>query len=242
MRIRSALTYPLILAVTACAVVAVIVLYLIPALLPLFAEAGTDPPAALALAERVQLLLAAHWPVFLGSVAVAGVLLRNLLRRERMRVLFDQAILRVPLIGEIVAQSNVGLLARTLGSLLRNGVPVVSALTMTAAALPNRAFAAAIRAAAEGVREGRRLATMIDAAPCMPKLLVRFVAIGEEASKLDDMLLHLAEMMEEDAQRHIDRFMTLLTPVLTIAIGVAIGGVMVSVMQAILSVNRLALP
>jgi general secretion pathway protein F len=239
--VRSAFTYPLILAATAFAVVLVIILFLIPALLPLFAETGAEPPITLVVAQKLQVFVSTSWPALLIALLLGGVLLRSLLRRETARMLLDRAILRLPLIGGVVAKTNVAVQARTLGTLLRNGVGVVPALTMTAAALPSRSFAAALRVAADGVREGRRLAAMLDTTPPIPKLMVRFVALGEEASKLDDMLLHLAEMTDTDAQAEIDKLMTLLTPALTIIIGVAVGGVMMSVMQAILSVNQLAL-
>jgi general secretion pathway protein F len=240
-RVRSAFTYPLILAATAFAVVLVIVLFLIPALLPLFAETGAEPPLTLVLAQNLQAFISTFWPVLMVGLVLVGLLLRNLLRREAVRVVLDRFILRLPLIGRVTAKTNVALLARTLGTLVRNGVGLVPALTMTAAAVPSRSFAAALRTAADGVREGRRLAATLDATPPIPKLMVRFVALGEEASKLDDMLLHLADMTDGDAQTEIDKLMTLLTPALTIAIGVAIGSVMMSVMHAILSVNQLAL-
>lgn len=240
-RVRSAFTYPLILAATAFAVVLVIVLLLIPALLPLFAETGAEPPLTLVMAQNLQVFISTSWPALLIALFLAGLLLRSLLRREAVRVVLDRFILRLPLIGRVTAKTNVALLARTLGTLVRNGVGLVPALTMTAAAVPSRSFAAALRTASDGVREGRRLAAILDATPPIPKLMVRFVAIGEEASKLDEMLLHLADMTDGDAQTEIDKLMTLLTPALTIAIGVAIGGVMMSVMHAILSVNQLAL-
>ena len=185
--------------------------------------------------------MSTSWPALLIALVLAGAVSRSLLRRESARALLDRAILRLPLIGGVVAKTNVAVLARTLGTLVRNGVGLVPALTMTAAAVPSRSFAAALRAAADGVREGRRLAAIWDATPPIPKLMVRFVALGEEASKLDDMLLHLADMTDGDAQMEIDKLMTLLTPALTIVIGVAVGGVMMSVMHAILSVNQLAL-
>ena len=150
-------------------------------------------------------------------------------------------VLRLPVVGSISRATNVAILGRTLGTLLRHGVALVPALTMTAAALPNRLFAAALYRAAEGVREGRRLGPLLNEALVVPRIAVRFITIGEEASKLDDMLLHLGDVAETDAQRAVERAMTLLTPALTITIGLFVGGLILSVMNAILSVNQLAL-
>ena len=139
-------------------------------------------------------------------------------------------------------RASTALFARTLGTLLRNGVSLLPALGIAAAVVPNGAIAAAVTRAAERVKEGRRLADALAETGRFSDFALRFVAIGEEASRLDRMLLHLAELSDKEAQGgSIDRAMTLISPLLTIMIGGLIGGLFVSVVQALLSVNELAL-
>ena len=239
-RIRSGLTYPLVLVGTALAAGALIITVLVPAILPLFSNTGMQPPVALIIADRVGGVLSTWWPAIVVFMALVTPLSLPLFRRERTRHAIDRLSLYLPFVGVVVRLTNVGLLARTLGTLLRNGVALVPALTITASVVQCRPFAIALKNAADGVREGRRLSGIISEAPDMPMLLVRFITIGEEASKLDEMLLHLADISDVDSQRQVDKLMAVIPSLVTIVIGVMVGGLIVSVMQAILSVNQLA--
>lgn len=240
-RVRSAFAYPLVLAATALAAVVVIITFLVPALAPLFSEVGIEPPLAFVIAQRSGSFISGSWPALLAAPVLGVWLAKHLLRREQSRLVMDRLLLRLPVVGDVVAKTNIALLARTLGTLLRNGVALVPALAMTASVVPCRPFAVALRTAADGVREGRRLGSIVDGNPDMPRLAARFISIGEEASKLEEMLLHLADISDTEAQRQTDKLMTLLPAVLTIVIGIVVGSLILSVMQAILSVNHLAL-
>ena len=149
--------------------------------------------------------------------------------------------MRLPGLGALTQQSNVAILARTLGTLLRHGVPLVAAMQIAAAAAPNRRMRRAVMAAAEAVKEGEGLTSALRETAVFPDLALQFIAIGEESSKLDAMLLHLATIVDKDHQRRLGRLMTLLTPAITVVIGLVVGTLILSVMQAILGVNDLVL-
>jgi Type II secretion system (T2SS), protein F len=172
-----------------------------------------------------------------AAIAVA-VGLGALVRRPAVRTMIDRVALRPPGIGGLVRQASTALFARTLGTLLHNGVSLLPALDIAASVVPSRTVGGAIAEAAEHVKEGRRLAEALQRTGIFSDLALRFVAIGEEASRLDRMLLHLAEISDKATQSSIDRAMTLLSPVLTIAIGALIGGIFVSVIQARAAQNR----
>jgi general secretion pathway protein F len=238
-KIRSALVYPAVLCVTALGAIAVIITMLVPALMPIFADSGSPPPLILRLAHDLGQTVEAHGlAMALGAVALA-VSLRTLVRRPVVRMQIDRIALRLPGLGGFLRQASTALFARTLGTLLHNGVSLLPALEITASVVPSRTVGHAIAKAAEQVKEGRRLAEALARTGTFSDLALRFVAIGEEASRLDRMLLHLAEISDKGTQSSIDRAMTLVSPVLTIAIGGLIGGIFVSVMQAVLSVNQL---
>lgn len=238
-RIQSALTYPLVLSVTALGAVTLIIAFLVPAIMPLFEDSGVEPPRALLLALHIGEYASERWLTLAIATLLTVVAFTRLMRRERIQLAVDRMILRLPITGAMVSKANTALLAKTLGTLLRNGVALVPALRLTASVVPNRPFSMALVSAAERVREGHRLAAAVSHSPDLPQLLSRFIAIGEEASKLDEMMLHLADISQNDAERHFNRFMTLLPPLLTIVIGVLVGALILSVMQAILSVNQL---
>ena len=239
-KIRSALIYPAVLCVTALGAIAIIITMLVPALMPIFADSNSPPPLVLRLAHDIGQAVEAHGlAMALGAIAVA-VSLRALVRRPAVRTSIDRVALRLPGIGGFLRQASTALFARTLGTLLHNGVSLLPALEIAASVVPSRTVGGAIAEAAEQVKEGRRLAEALERTGKFSDLALRFVAIGEEASRLDRMLLHLAEISDKGTQSSIDRAMALVSPVLTIAIGALIGGIFVSVMQAVLSVNQLA--
>jgi general secretion pathway protein F len=149
--------------------------------------------------------------------------------------------LALPGIGALVLLGSTTLFARTLGTLLRNGVSLLPALEIAASVVPSPSVRAAVTEAAERVKEGRRLADALARTGRFSEFALRFVAVGEEASKLDTMLLHLADLSAKETQRSIDRAMTLVSPLLTIGIGALIGGLFVSIVRALLSVNELVL-
>ncbi len=240
-KIRSALTYPAILCITAVGAIAIIIGVLVPAVMPIFTDNGAPPPLVLRLAHQVgQAVMQQEHLIAGGAIAVA-LLGSVLMRRRAFRTALDRLVLAVPGIGALVQQGSTALFARTLGTLLRNGVSLLPALEIAASVVPSPMVRAAVVEAAERVKEGRRLADALGRTGRFSEFALRFIAVGEEASRLDSMLLHLADLSAKETQRSIDRAMTLVSPILTIGIGAAIGGLFVSIVRALLSVNELVL-
>jgi general secretion pathway protein F len=212
------------------------------AVMPIFTESGTPAPLVLTLANQLgQAITQQGYLIGIGMVAVA-LSISVLLRLPSVRTAIDRAALALPGIGPLIRQSSTALFARTLGTLLGNEwCFLAAALEIAASVVPSPAVRAAIRQAAERVKEGRRLADALAQTARFSDFALRFVAVGEEASKLDGMLLHLADLSARETQRSIDRAMTLLSPLLTIGIGALIGGLFVFIVQALLSFNALVL-
>jgi len=239
-KIRSALTYPIILCVTALGAIAIIIGVLAPAIMPIFADSGAPPPVVLSLAHQLgQLVTEQGYLMAIGMIAVA-LSVSVLVRRPGVRTLIDRVALALPGINALIQQGSTALFARTLGTLLRNGVSLLPALEIAASVVPSPMVRAAIMQAAERVKEGRRLGDALAQTGRFSDFALRFIAIGEEASKLDFMLLHLADLSARETQRSIDRAMMLVSPLLTIVIGALIGGLFASIVQALLSMNELA--
>ena len=136
-RVMSALLYPMLLMAAAVAAVLVIVLVLLPAVMPLFAEAGVEPPMVLRLMSSLQSMVSAHWYVMalaLGALALAVLVLRHDAGFQTAR---DRLVLRLPLLRRITAMRETGRFCRTMAALLKNGVPLLDALRSTAGVLTN---------------------------------------------------------------------------------------------------------
>jgi general secretion pathway protein F len=240
-RIRSALVYPAVLVLMAVGALILIATVLLPTIVPIFKDAGAEPPYLIRRMLDVQTAMSEHWIVLAAilAVVVAGVAVA--LQNPQVRVAGHRLLLRMPLLGELITLSETAKLARTLASLLGSGVPMLTALRIVGSVAGNAVFTAALAAAAEEVKEGRMLSQAMHASGVFPSLMLRLMAVGEETGRLEPMLRHVENIFETQVQRRLEQLLTLLTPALTIFMGLMVGGLIMSVMSAILSINELAL-
>ncbi|MGL4397057.1 MAG: type II secretion system F family protein [Hyphomicrobium sp.] len=240
-RVSAALLYPIILMFAAAAAVLVIMTVLLPAVMPLFAEAGIEPPLALRIMSSVQAAFTTYWHVTAISVGLAVTAVLVMRRDAGVRAAVDAVKLKLPMFGRLIALGQTGRYCRTLSALLKNGVPLLDALGSTAGVLTNRVFARTTAMLAVPVAEGAMLSSEMQKAKVFSELSVRLAAVGERTGQLDGMLARAAAIHEVMYERDIDRMTRLIGPLLTLVVGVFTGGLIVSVMQAILSINDLAL-
>jgi general secretion pathway protein F len=235
------MVYPALLLVAAALAVGVILAVLIPTIAPLFRDAGVAPPFIVGFLLEVEEAVAAHWLVALAAVAALGAGFVTLARSERWRTWRDRQLLRLPLVSGLVRSGQVAVMTRTLGTLIRNGVPMLQALQITGDVLSNRAMAAAVRICAGEVKEGATLMAALGRSGVLPELALRLTGVGEQTGQLDAMLERTGSIYEQALQRQLGRLTTLVTPLLTIGIGMLVGGLILSVMGAIVGINELAL-
>ncbi len=240
-QVKSALIYPALLLILAAVSIVILLTVVLPQFTPLFENAGARLPwltrAVIAVGDGVQhywwLLLAGG----LGAIWVA----RRQLRRPARRAQVDRWLLRLPLLGELLAKIDTARFARALGTLLANGVPPLTALALVQDALTNAALRQALADAATVMKDGGGLAAPLGRTGVFPRLAVHLLGVGEESGRLDPMLLKIAEVFDRDVRSTIERLMALLVPALTIALGAIIGVIITSVLMAILSAYDLQL-
>lgn len=237
----SALIYPSLLLVMALGIVGLVVGVLVPSLEPLFDQPGIEPPAVIALTRSVEDLLSRHWPALLAGQAVAIAVVVSLWRRPAVAERRDALLLRMPLLGPVLAGIEAGRICRTLGTLLNANVGLPTALAATRLVPRSRPFRHAVDEAARRVPEGARLAAALSGLQSLSPLTLQMIATGEEVNRVPDMLMRAAELHEEQVQIRIDRLFTAMTPIITAALGLVVGGLILSIMSAIFSVNDLAM-
>jgi general secretion pathway protein F len=150
-------------------------------------------------------------------------------------------VLRLPVVGELWVKGDVARFARTLGTLLGNGVPLLQALELVRDDMSNAALAAGVTAVQPDVKAGRGLAAPLSENRLYPALLVQLLKVGEESGRLEDMLLKLAEIYDQESEETMRRLLALLVPVLTLGLGALIAFIVSSILFALFSVNELVL-
>jgi len=176
--------------------------------------------------------------VLVATLVISGTVV--MLRRPGFRLVFHRLVLGIPILGDLILQQETARFARTLGTLLKAGVPLFQASTSVRTVIGNCYIAAGMDAAIESIREGVALHRALQSETVLPPIALRMISVGEEAGKLDRMLMRVAVTFEQQTQRSVERLMTLLTPALTMMIAVLVGGLIVTVMDAVLSINDLA--
>jgi general secretion pathway protein F len=240
-RVKSALLYPAVLLAAALVALTVIVMVLVPAITPLFADAGVSPPLPIAVLSGLSATLADTWPLWFAAAIAAVLLTRRLLANEEIAARIDRTLLDMPLAGPIIRRRETARLARTLAILQRGGLVMLDALDIAARVPSNRAYRRAVVEAREAVSQGGNLSSAFSASGLFPEVALRLVGIGEKTGRLGPMLTKLADMEEAVLTRDLDRLTGLVGPVLTVVIGVVVGGLVLSVLGAVVSLNDLAL-
>jgi type IV pilus assembly protein PilC len=139
----------------------------------------------------------------------------------------DHLMLRAPLLGSIFIKHHTIQLARTLGTILAGGTPLVEALQITKSAISNRYIAAAMAEAVDEIREGTTLAAALDRPKVFPKLAVEMLSVGEETGSLETMLHDVAEFYEGDLDLRLTQLTTWIEPVLLLIMGIVVGGIVI---------------
>lgn len=239
-RLRSALAYPVILALAATATLSIVLGVLVPTLLPLFEDAGTEPPFILLLARDVAVFFSRYHAPLAAATAAGFLGLLIAWRSEAARTVMARYRLKLPFWGAIERRSCVSIFSHILGTLVRAGTPLLTAMTIAARIPQNIVIVRSFEAARNKVEEGLRLSAALEQSREVPEIATKLIAVGEESGKLDHALIRLARLYEQQNDEAMTGAVTLLGPVLTVLIGGGIGMLMLSVMNATLSVNELA--
>jgi len=239
--IRSALVYPTILVIAGLGSIIFLVGTVLPQFVPMFAQSGVPIPTAtrvlLALGEAVR--QGGPWALLALPFVILGV--RQALARPRVRRLADAVMLRLPLLGPLLREGLAASFARTFGTLLGNGVPLIGALAIAQETLGNMVAVEAVRRASDSARDGAGVARALEAAGVFPPRLVLLLRLGEETARLAETSLQAADIHEERLGAMIQRLMAVMVPAITLIMGLAVAGIVASLLTAMLSINDLAL-
>lgn len=228
-RVRSALTYPMAVLLTAVLVCGLLLTQLVPQFSTTFQNMGAELPALTLAVVNVS-----DWAVQYGLV-VAGVLVaattllvwlsRKLTVLQRMR---DRTLLRIPVVGNVIRLACLARIFQTLAATLAAGIPLLDALRSTARVAGSHVYERAMLTLASQVSEGQRLGTAVRLNPLFPVMMAQLVATGEESGTLDNMLAKCAEICEQQVEQSVDTLTRLLEPAIMTVLGLVTGTLMLA--------------
>jgi general secretion pathway protein F len=237
----SAMIYPAIITLASVGAIAFLLTFVVPRFAVIFADLGQAVPLATQILLSVSGALRAWW--WLGALAIlAGVFAwRFWTSTPDGRLAWDRALLRLPLVGGISLKLEVARFARTLGTLLKSGVPVLASLAVVSEMMTNNVVARAVGRLGESVKRGTGLAAPMSESPVFPRLSVHMVRVGEETGRLEEMLLKVADMLEADLRAELKRIIGLLEPAVILGMGLVVAFIVVAMLLAIFSINEVPL-
>jgi len=233
----NALIYPAFLVVGVLGSLALLLAYVVPQFVPIFRDLGVPIPLITQVILVLGEFLSAWGLVVLASIIVliwgSAIALRDPARRLRN----DRRLLSVKIIGPLLQRIEAARLARTLGTLLSNGVALLQALLIVRQVCSNRAIVAQVEQATEWVKGGGTLASAFGQQPLLPELAIQMIDVGEQAGELDSMLLKVADVFDVEAKRGIDRMLAALVPTLTVVMAVMVAVIMLAIMLPLMSLT-----
>jgi len=237
----SALIYPAILFSVAVLSVLAILIFIVPQFEELFRDAREALPFATRLVLGAGHLVLGYGVYLLVGLAVAGYALARWLRTSAGQRWWQARLARMPVLGGVRHDYGLARFTRTFGTLLANGVPILTALGIAGETLEDVQMRDSIKGVTPKVKSGGRLAEALQATGSFEPLAINLVRVGEETGSLDKMMLELATILDRKVETGIKRGLTLLEPALILGLGVVVAVVIVSILMGILTVNELAL-
>ena len=237
--IVSALIYPVLLLVLAAGSLILLLVYVIPQFTPIFEELGGDLPFITKLVLGAGSILQNFWWAIVLVTTLVVVQFRRMLADTEKRFAWDDRVLGMRWVGDLVGKIEIARLSRTLGTLLTNGVPLLGALSIARNVLSNTVLRKDVNDAAREVKTGGGLAHNLAKGGRFPRLALQMISVGEETGQLDSMLMKVSDTYDLEVRNTIDRLLSIFTPVVTLLLAVLIGTIVLSVLVAILSINDL---
>ena len=224
----SALVYPAILSGLALILVSIIVLKVVPSFSDFYTSFGADLPIATRVIMGVSdFVRSRFWMILIGLVA-GLVLVIGWTRRPGQEARLHRVLLAIPMLGDVARKFATSQMARTLATLLGGGLPLVNALDIAAHSIGNQFMAGQLEIVSTRVREGESFAAALEARKAFPEVAVKMAEVGESTGALQDMLNTVADFYDEEISTNMERFVTLIEPILLVVMGIVIAGLLLA--------------
>ncbi len=242
-KVKSAMTYPVIVMSFAILIVVGLVTFIVPKFIALFKDFDVPMPAATQLLINISNFMTnpVNDLILIGTIVVGVIGINRFRATKTGRKYWDKMMLKLPVFGALNHRIALARFARTMSTLMTSGVPILQALETVAAAIDNAVVEEAILDARTSVREGQRLGEPLEKSKLFPPMVIQMISIGEETGSLDSMLAKVADFYEAEVDALIESLTSALEPVLIVFLGGVVGFVVVAMFLPLVAiVNKLA--
>lgn len=239
-KVKSAMTYPTVIVSIALLMAAGLIQFVVPVFAEMFAGFGKPLPALTQTLVDIANFVKGNWYYLLGAVVVAVFLFRRWRATKKGRYQLDEIKLKMPVFGQLNLKSSIGRFCRLLAQMTAAGVPILKSLKVVANSIGNHVLEQSILAARKEVEQGNQLNIALDGKPYMPLIMVRMIAAGEKAGRLEDMLDSVADSYDEEVEALLSTLTALMEPFLMVFLGAVIGTIVLAMFLPIFNMGSLA--
>jgi general secretion pathway protein F len=237
--VQSALIYPAVLLVFGSIAIVLLLTFVVPNFTTIFTDMGKALPLPTVILLTVSNFLVKYWWLLMLFIAGVFVMTTRYMRTDDGMRLWDRIKFRLPVFGKLFKETAVSRFARTLGTLLGSGVPILNALQIVGGTLGSERISEIIKSVREAARKGKGISDTLKSSDIFPPIAVHMVTVGEETGRLDEMLIKIADRFDIEIKSTVRNLLALLEPALILLMGVLIGFIVISMLMAIFSINEL---
>lgn len=239
-KIIGAMIYPSIVIVVAVLVVSVIMIFVIPTFAKMFLEMGLELPLPTRITIALSNIAATATPIAIVGLIIFAIAIRFVRQTEKGREKIDQILLKLPIFGNILLKSSLSRFARTLGTLLGSGVPILNSMEIAGKASGNKVVEDVVIGMRDDITAGKSLTEVLKLRPDLfPPIFVQMVNVGESTGKTDEMLNKVSDFYDEEVDNAVGNLMSMLEPALIVFLGVTVGFIVVSLYLPIFKLGEL---
>jgi type II secretion system protein F len=239
-KVRSALAYPILMAVVGGITIVVLLTFVIPKMVSMFGDLGQNLPIPTLVLLAISGAVKNYWWLAASILFVAYFFVSRVYKTKEGRFAIDNFKMATPIFGPLIKKIEIARFARTLATLLANGVPILESLYVVSNTVNNAVIKEEIRKAADSVRDGSNMAGAFSGSAVIPPLVVNMIAVGEEGGKVENSLAKVAEGYDRESDAAIKVMMSLLEPILILVLGLVVGFIVISMLLPIFEINFLA--
>ena len=227
-RIKSAMTYPIVMFVMSMLIVFAMITFIVPVFVNMFSQLGGDLPLPTKALVWASAAIRSFWYVMIAAVVGLRYAIKNYKKTPQGRLMFDGLKLRLPVFGQLNTKLAVARFTRTFGTLVASGVPILQGLEIVSETANNEVIARAVKDTRASIKEGETIAKPLAKSPIFPPMVVQMISVGEETGALDTMLRKIADFYDEEVATMVEALTSLIEPLMIAIMGVVIGGIIIS--------------
>lgn len=236
-KVKSALAYPVIMVMAGIGAVITLMTVVMPKILKIYTELNQTLPLPTQILITVNEALREYWYVPLGGTPLVCIAFWRAIKSEEGKRMIDTALIKIPLLGNMIVKKEIANFSRTLGSLLHNGVSILPALEIVHDVLGNRVIADEVAKIPQNVTQGEGVAAPLKKSKVFPPVVVNMMAIGEETGRLDDVLMKIARSYDMEVDRAVKTLTSLIEPIIILGMGLVVGFIVIAMLLPIFSID-----